>query len=114
MQTGIALVREIIIDRQRIGNADAREGQTLLALQERDLFRLAQCQRMRTALRETGGEQRGHLIRRHRSIGYATSLAPSAIAVESRGTNTRVRVPIAAALMRRSARATAAHQNVVG
>ena len=66
-----AVVRHVVVERQRIGDADAREGQALLLLQVGDLFGRAEAQRMRAAVEEAGVEQAGDVLRRHRAVGDA-------------------------------------------
>ncbi|MCY1237955.1 hypothetical protein D9M72_506710 [compost metagenome] len=64
-------MRAVVIQRQRVGDADAGKGQALLLLQERDLFGQAVRQRMRAALQQASVEQRRHVCRADRSVGHA-------------------------------------------
>ena len=63
-QAATAAVRDVVLELQRIGDADAREGQALLLLEVRDLLDRAQLQRVRLAARETRLEQTRHVLRR--------------------------------------------------
>ncbi|MNN44994.1 hypothetical protein D3C81_1593070 [compost metagenome] len=64
-------MRAVVIQRQRVGDADAGKGQALLLLQERDLVGQAVRQRMRAALQQASVEQRRHVCRADRSVGHA-------------------------------------------
>ena len=52
-----AAMRAVIGKRQRVDDAAARERQPLLLLEERDLLRRAEAQRVRLAIEEAGIEQ---------------------------------------------------------
>ncbi len=69
-QSPIALVGDVVLDRHRIGDADAGEGQPLLALEIGDLRGESEGQSMRLALEEPGIEQSGHIGRSHRAVGH--------------------------------------------
>ncbi|MNT43030.1 hypothetical protein D3C72_1794810 [compost metagenome] len=67
-------MRAVVVQRQRIGNTNAGEGQALLLLQERNLIGQAVRQRMRAALQQAGTEQRRHIRRADRAIGHAAGI----------------------------------------
>ena len=57
LQPAPAAMRAVIVERQPIDDAAAREGEARLALEERDLLRPAEAQRMRRAIEQAGIEQ---------------------------------------------------------
>lgn len=67
-----AAVREVVVDRQRIGDADAREGQPLLLLQVGQFIDQADARRMFAALEPAGVEQRTDLGRVEIRVADAT------------------------------------------
>ena len=46
LQACISFMDQIILQRQGIGNADARKGQAFLTLEKRNVVGLAECERM--------------------------------------------------------------------
>ena len=68
-------MRAIILERQRIDDAAAREGQAGLPRQERDFLRPAEAQPVRAAVQQAGREQPGHVGGRDRAIGDAAGAA---------------------------------------
>ena len=73
LEAAVAVVGDVILQRQRVGDADAGESQALLALEIFDFLGQAVAQRMRLALEETGVEQAGNVACLDRAIGHATS-----------------------------------------
>ena len=63
LESAIAAVREVVVERDRIGNADAREGQPLLILEIRNLVGRTEAQPMLSA----GEEIRRRTAMRHPS-----------------------------------------------
>ena len=61
----------IIIERERIGDAAARKGQAVLALEIGNFLGQPEAQRMWLAVEEPGIEQAGHVLGRDRAIGDA-------------------------------------------
>ena len=72
LQTSKAFMCTVVFNRQRVSDANARKGEALLALQEWNLFRQAERQRVRTAGGEASVKQRRHIILAHRAIAHAT------------------------------------------
>ncbi len=68
-QSAVAAVRDVILQRDRIDNPHAREGQPLLALEITDLFRQAEAQAMTPTSEKTSIEKRGNVGRRDRPVG---------------------------------------------
>jgi len=64
-------VLHIIRDARRIDDADALEGQTLLALQPGDGVSEPERQRVLAAIQEVGGKERGDVRGPHRPVGAA-------------------------------------------
>jgi hypothetical protein len=61
----------VILDRNRIGDATARESQALLILEIRMVFDIAEAQLVRAACEEIGGDEGSDILHRHRAIGDA-------------------------------------------
>ena len=59
----------IVVERERIDDAAAREGQPGLALEPRNLVGKAMRERMRAAVGQRGVEHTGGIVRRDRTIG---------------------------------------------
>ncbi len=72
LEATVAVVGDVILQRQRVGDADAGEGQALLALEIFDFLGQAVAQRMCLALVETGIEQAGNIACLDRAIGDTT------------------------------------------
>jgi hypothetical protein len=66
-----AAVRGVVLQRQRVGHADAGEGQAFLVLQVGDFLGQAQAQRVLAARQPAGLEQGGHVLGLHRTVGDA-------------------------------------------
>ena len=72
LETAQTAVRFVISDREGIGDADATEGDALLAREELDLVHRSKRGRMRLAVEEAGVEERRHLGRRDVAVSNAT------------------------------------------
>ena len=70
-QTLQPVMSAVIGERERVGHADALEGQALLALQPVELAHRAEPQLVSAASLEAGFEQRGDILRHDRAIGDA-------------------------------------------
>ena len=65
-------MRLVVVERQRVGDAAAREGQARLLGEERDLVGLAERQRLCwPPVRKPASNRRWHVLGRHRPIGDA-------------------------------------------
>ena len=72
-QTGVAVMQEIVSERQRIDDADPTKGQTFLITQIGDVFGGTKRQRMRGACKKPRVEQARDIALTHRAV----SLAPA-------------------------------------
>ncbi|OIQ79167.1 hypothetical protein GALL_391050 [mine drainage metagenome] len=68
-QAAIAIVVEVILQGNRIGDADAGEGQAFLIFQVGNVLRQSEPQPMLAAAQESAVEQAGYVLRVHRAIG---------------------------------------------
>ncbi len=64
LQTLVTAVGDIVVDADRIDDADARKGQPLLTLELGDFFGEPEVQRMRAPFEEAGVEQTGNILAR--------------------------------------------------
>ncbi len=70
-QAGVAAVRQVVVEADRVGDADARERQALLALEPRQVRDPADPQRVRRRVEQAGPDQLRHEVGRDRAIGDA-------------------------------------------
>ena len=72
LQALVAVVRQVVVEADRIGDADARERQTLLLREVRNRLDRADAQRVRAAVEKIGVEQAADVARRHGPVADAT------------------------------------------
>ena len=58
----------VVLERKRIGDAAAREGETSLPAQERQVLRPPDALGMRAAFEQSRGHEAGHILRIYRSV----------------------------------------------
>jgi hypothetical protein len=67
-QALVAVVRQVVVETDGIGHADARDGQPLLLREIRNFFDQTHPQRVLAARQKIGIEQRPHVGRGHRAV----------------------------------------------
>lgn len=71
-EAGEAAVGAVVVDRQRVGDSDAGEGETFLVGEVGDRRDRAERERVCAAGEEIGGEEPRHVLLLHRAVGEAS------------------------------------------